>query len=334
MAQIFRYVGIGKETEFGNAVDGTIYLDPISCTLDVPAAPEIMVEGGMGRMVARKRPGFYVPSGSIEYPVDIRSMGYLFRAALDGYDFTAGEPEGTNTHEFYGGNENVPTFWTYRVGKDVFEHVFDGCVADTLTLNVADGLATANLGLFARKDASTDLKDFSIIEPLMPAEYPLAFYEVTATINDNVEYAAKVRSANMSIKNNIGRDSGRGLGSQFPRTFRCGARTIEYQIQLQFDDLTHLQLFWGDDAGPDETGVGSTPFPLCLEFDAGDYGEMEILSHNCVMTNIPTQPSKRDVLYQTITCRALRESAVALADLSTVDTDVLVTLENFEATLL
>ena len=328
MANIFRYVGIGKETTFGGAVDGTIFLDPSSCSLDSPQNPEIVVEGGMGRMAARKRPGFYACSGGVTYPVDINSMGYLMRGALDQYAFTAGDPN--NTHEFYGGNLNVLPSWTYRLGKDVHEQYFTGCMINSLKLSVSDNLATASVDLLGRRDYSTTLKDYSQFADLIPTAYPLAFYDVTATVND-VDSSAICRSAEISINNNLGKDSGRGLGSMHPATFKAGTRLVEITMELQFDDLKHQTLFWGSADGP--SCDGSTLFPLCLEFDGGTDGEMEMSMPNCMMNSITTQPSGREVLYQSVICTALMAEDVALADASTVNTDILVTLLNAGATL-
>lgn len=328
MVNIFRYVGIGHETTFGVEAAATIYLDPSSCTLDSPAGYEILIEGGMGRSVTRKRPGFYSTGGSIEYPVDINSVGYMMRGAFDQYTFTSGSPG--NTHEFYGGNTNELDSWTYRVGKDVHEHIFMGCSVNSLRLNVDSGLATASVDLYGAQDDTTTLKTYSAIQSLIPTEYPLAFYDVTATIN-SVDTSAKCKTVSWTCSNNLGKDSGRSIGSMYPATFKAGNRVIETQLSLQFDDLTHQTLFWGDDGGP--SCSGSTLFPLTLTFDGGDSGEMEISMPNCVMTSIPTQPRGRDALYQTITCRALLKEDVALADASTVDTDCLVTLVNAGATL-
>lgn len=326
MVNIFRYVGIGKETDFGNAVDGTIFLDPESSTLDAPSAPEILIEGGMGRMTARKRPGFYSCAGNIVYPVDINSIGYLLRGALDQYMYTVSDL----LHEFWGENENQLTSWTYHLGKDVAEFVYDGCMINSLDLSVEGNLARATVGLFARKDTPAELKNYSDFSALIPTAYPLAFYNVTAMIND-VESSAICRSTRLTINNNLNRESGRSLASMYPATFRCGARVTECQLELQFNDLKHNDLFWGGAEGP--SCDGSTPFPLKLNFDGGDDGDMEIQMPNCTMTSIPTQPRGRDTLYQTITCRALLAPGVVLHDESTVDTEIYVVLANEGGTL-
>lgn len=331
MPNIFRYVLLGKESERGTAVEGDIALDPTSCTLDSPQNYEIIVPGGMGRMSRRKRKGFYSSGGGIEYPVDINSIGYLMRGVLDKYQFTAAEAPATiNTHEFYGGNENELTSWTYRVGKDVHEHIFAGCSTNSLTLSVSDGLASASLDIFGGPDDTDTLKSYSDFSSKLPTGYPMAFYDVSATVN-SVDSSAICRSVQLAINNNLGRDSGRCIGSCYPSTFKAGDRLVEATLEMQFNDLTHQTLFWGDAGGP--AADGSTPFPLVIEMAGGSNQKITFSMPNCMMTSAPQQPRGRDILYQTITVRALLEEDVALKDLSTVDTDILVTLENTGATL-
>lgn len=329
MVNIFRYVGIGKETTFGSEATASIYVDPQSCTLDSPGAPEIMISGGMGRMTRTKKPGFYSCGGGVTYAVDIKSIGYILRGALDQYVFTSGGDYG-NTHEFYGGDSNDLESFTYRIGKDVHEQVFMGCTVNSVDITVDQGLATASVDLFAAQDNTTTLKTYSAISSSIPSEYPLAFYETTATIND-VDTSASCKSVKLSINNNLDRESGRTIGSRYPRLFRANAREVNVEMVLQFDDLTHQTLFWGDAGGP--SCSGSTLFPVVIEFDAGDSGEMIWNMENCMMTGITTQPSGRDTLYQTVTCRALLDTSVALASASTVSTDVLVTVVSDATTL-
>lgn len=330
MTEVFRYVGIGKEDTFGSEASAVIYIDPTSCTLDVPAAPEIVVDGGMGRMARRKRPGYYACGGAVEYPADVASLTYLFRAVLDQYVFTDAGGEVGNIHEFYGGNQNELTSWTYRVGKDVFEHVFLGCVGNGLTLNVADGLMTASLDLVSKVDDTTTIKTYDDISAYLPDESEVAFYDTAVSIN-GVPSSTICKTLNLKINNSIDKKSGRGLASMYPYGFKTnGRRLIEAQMQLEFEDDTHLELFWGGE-GPQTTG--STQFAVDIAIDSGDYGTIDICLPNALLTTIPTQAKGIDTIYQTITVRGLMGLDVELDDASTVNTDILVTVDNGVTTL-
>ncbi|MFA5444713.1 MAG: phage tail tube protein [Bacteroidales bacterium] len=328
MSEIFRYIGIGKETSFGSAADATIYLEPDSCSLDVPTEPEIVIKGGLGRMRRRKRPAFYSCGGNFVYAADVRSLGYVFRSVLDQYIYTAGDT--LNTHEFYGGNENTPTSWTVRAGKDLFEHIFLGCVANQTTINVSDGLVTVTQDLFAQKDDPNTIKGYVDVSALLPEEYPLAFYEVAASVN-GVAVSTICRSLDITVANNVSRDGGRHLSSRYATSFKSAARDITMSMELEFEDMDMLELFWGGSDGPTDTG--STLFPLLLAFDGGDYGSMEICLPNAMMTSVPTQTKGTDLIYQKITCRALMGEDVELADETTINTDILTTIESGATTL-
>ncbi len=327
MTEILRYIGIGIEGTFGTEATPAIHVDPGSISLDTPNNAEISVVGGMGRMVARKRAGYYCPQGNFEYATDLNTIGYLFRGILDGYVFTTGGGGGTpnrNLHEFYGGNSPDLKSFTIEAGKDVFEHVFMGCCFNTLGLSVDSGLVMANLGIVAQKDKSDTLKAVSALT--LTEDYPLAFYEVSASVNSS-DVSAKITSCNLNFNNNISTDRGRHLGSRYPTCFKANARDITATIQMEFEAETYLDLFWGSDGAPDATGADL--FPLLLTFNAGaTVGDMTISMPNCYLESITTQPSGRDSLIQTLNVRAMLDEDVMLADAVTaVDTDILVTLD-------
>lgn len=507
MTEILRYIGIGKETTFGTEATPAIHVDPGSISLDTPNNAEISVVGGMGRMVARKRAGYYCPQGNFEYATDLNTIGYLFRGILDKYVYTAtsgvykvgsftdlvgganttikaatpatagtdeitvtsptgikagdvlrvgnkvndpamevvtvlsvssdtltlvanlkndhdaltevveivtsystkaggasttilaendasdgdthidvtdatgiaegdvlsigtgatieyrvvttvadtvvsftaplaydhpageavvevekGGPDETQLklHEFYGGNSPDLESFTIEAGKDVFEHVFLGCCFNTLTLSVDSGLVMANLGIVAQKDKSDTLK--AIGDLTLTADYPLAFYEVLATVNSS-DISANVTSCNLNFNNNIATDRGRHLGSRYPTGFKANARDITATIQMEFENKTYLDLFWGANGVPSNTG--SALFPLVLTFNGGpEVGYMTVNFPNCYLESVTTQPSGRDSLIQTLNVRAMLEEDVTLADeVTTVDTDVLVSLYCDTATL-
>lgn len=89
MAEILRYVGIGDEATFGVAVEAVQHLDINSCSLDTPKSPDIVIPSGMGRSVNRKKAGFYQPSGSTEWVIDLQTITRPLRYGLGGYEYTA-----------------------------------------------------------------------------------------------------------------------------------------------------------------------------------------------------------------------------------------------------
>lgn len=318
MANILRYLGLCEESEFGEnpAPDAVMHADITEGALDVPSDSQMIYGGGLSRGPNVHRPGFYVCSGSIAYAFDIRTIGFLLKWALGGYSFEAGTP---NKHTIFGANTNILDSFCARLGKDVFEHVFSGCVINTLTINIDGEFCMATADIRAAKDAKANLKNLN--ELLLPDEYPLAWYEVTKKIADG-DVSAKVKNLTLEIANNVGDDSGRVLGSRYPKLFRCGERTVTLTSNLVFDDTDELERFWGGSDGPSDTGTSE--FKVELDFDAGDDGNMNIELPRFIYTNVGQQSSGRDELVQTANGRAFLPEEIA----TETDTDITIELEN------
>jgi len=333
MTETLRYFGYGKETTFGTAVDAVQHVDVASTTLDTPQGAEIIVSGGMGRGALRKRPGFYSPSGNIEYAWDIRSIGWMLRLALGGYTFTTGEtgpPKVFNLHEIYGNNNVVLPSFTARCGKDNFEHIFPGSVIDTLSLSVQDNLASATVGVLSQKDAKATLQQPADL--LLPTEYPFAFYDFTGTIN-SVDKSAIIQNFTLDIANNVNQQSGRTIGSRHPRKFRAGDRVCSLSVSLDFEDLTYLEAFWGSATGPVNLGSTIIPFKINGQASATE-GSIEFNFPHMVIMGIQTQPRGREAITQTLRLQAITDPDLMLADGTTeVSTDIYVKLQNDEPTM-
>lgn len=322
MANIARYLGFCEEASFNEspAPEAVMHVDIASASIDVPGETQMIYGGGLARSPYLHRPGFYAPSGDIVYAFDIRSIGFLLKWALGGYSFEGGTP---NVHTIYGSNQNILDSFCARIGKDVFEHVFSGCVINTLSLAVEGEYCQVTANIIAAKDSQAVLKSLS--ELLLPSEYPLAFHEVTAKIA-TVDQSAKIKGFTLEIGNNLSAESGRTIGSRYPRLIRAGERSITVAKTLMFDDTDELERYWGGETGPADTG--STEFALEITFDGGDGGSMVISLPRVIYTNVEQKPSGRDALEQPVSGRAFLPSELT-GDEET-DTDISIELENSE----
>ena len=320
-SKILRYLGLCEEKEFlENPVpDAVMHLDIASAGLDVPADAQMIYDGGLTRGPNLHRPNFYVCSGSIAYAFDIRTIGYLLKWALGGYSFDEDSP--LNKHSIWGGSSNELDSFCARLGKDVFEHVFSGCVINTLTINVEGEYCRATADIRAAKDKKADLRGLN--ELLLPGEAPLAFYEAACEIAEKDE-SAKVQSFTLEINNNIGEDSGRTIGTRYPRLFKAGERTVTVSSNLIFSDTAELERFWGGYGGPADTGTEE--FKVKYIFDSGEHGNMEIVLPRFIYTSVGQQPSGRDALIQPVSGRAFLPQEISGAE----DTDIQVELNNKE----
>lgn len=321
-----RYAGFGREAAFGTEAEPTFDVDQASASLEPPSGTEKPVPSSSGRMYRKRRPGYYSPAGAIDYAFDIDTIGYPLKWALHGYDFTTGTP---NSHEIYGDQELQLESFTARLGKDFFEHIFLGCVVNTITLSVGEDYAMASIGIVAQKDGSDNLRAYNNL--LLPDLYPLMFHEVTAKIGAT-DISTVTTAASIEIANNINVGAGRTIGSRFPRRLYGGRRAITGSATLYFESTTQLEKFWGSSSGPAAGGATETSFTLKFAYDANNY--LEILLPNAYIDAIPTPPrAAGEQLTQEITFATLMKEDVELIDESTVDTDIYVLLKNTEPTM-
>ena len=331
---IARYVGLSAEESFNqkdNPPEADFHVDITSATLDAPSDTQMFYGGGLQRSAKVHRPGFYSPDGNIVYAFDVRTITYLLAWTLGGYMFTE-DAEGLNTHECYGSKDNILPSFVTRVGKDFFEHVFTGCVIDSLEIQVEDGFAVATATINAAQDAKDRLKEIS--ELSLPEEYPLAFHEVTATKKDKdgngEDISADVRSITININNNMDADQGRGLGSRHPYRIIAGERETTISKPLFYRGSGPLEELWGQETGVSQGGPET--FELELDFDGGEFGAIKLLFPRCIYTQVQQQPSNRDITTQGTDVRALLGDEVELANGNgeKVETEVYAKVDNGE----
>lgn len=322
---IFRYAGFAEEATYGEspAPDAVFHLDIASASLDAPTETEMMFEGSIGRGRTKHRPGFYSPSGDVVVAIDVRTAGWFLKWALGNYVFTEGTDPALNTHEIYRSDNNIlPTFCS-RIGKDVFEHVFSGCSINELTLEVSDGFGQLTVDILSQKDGKATLQTISAL--ILPTEFPLMFHEVTAT-RDATDVSAKVKSFTLTISNNLDAEAGRSIGSRYPRRLIASAHEVTIEADLFYEDSSQLEAYWGGSTGPADTGTDE--FGMAFVLDAGTDGQIEIAAPRVIYNEVPTQPSGRDELTQSVSM-APYETEHTLADGTTkVNSELLVTVTN------
>lgn len=337
MAAKTRYVGFREEdpTNYGGLVADTTYdFDVASMGLDAPDDPNIVLPT-LNRFQTRHMPGFYSPSGPMEYAMDINTIGYFLKFALGGYEFTEGALEtDENIHEFWATpGYTLPSF-NARVGKDTFEHIFLGCVIDKLGLSIENELATIKADMLAQRDQQGALRE-TLNDP-DPDLYPLAFYNSKVELG-GTDVSQDVRKFTWDYANGIKAEEGQGLGSRFPYYMKGRAGSCDVGLKLYDDSVDLLQDFWGNDTGPadsviaGEAGVDTqTPFSLESYFESGDFGNMTMEFASCYYKKVPTDISGGDPRIPDLTI-GTEASMVTLNDAVTeVFTPVYIKLLNFE----
>lgn len=322
--EVLRYSGFCEEDEYAETPDAVFYADQSSSTLDTPSGTQVVYEGSMGRGTGISRPGFYSPSGNIVCGVDIRSIGWFLKWCLGGYLYHGGK------HHLYGSDlADLPSFCA-RCGKDRlsdgnFEHVFGGCVIDSLEIAVSDAYAMATMSINAQKDGRADIKTAAEVKAFMPVEEPMVFHEIK--VNRGGDISAQVRSVTLTLSNNLNVEGGRGMGSRHPYRLHAQARGCEVSMTHYYEDLDTLRLLWGDQDGPSPGGAGETPLTITFEYVEG--GKLELYFPRFQYSEVPIQPSGRDQI--DVTARGIgMTEIVELPNTEEVLTEVLAVLENDE----
>jgi hypothetical protein len=335
MAGIRRYCGIAEEYEYGEAPApaAVVHLDIASASLDAPSNTNIIYDGGARRTARIFRPGFYAPGGNIVYGLDVRTIGWFLKWALGSYKYTASGGTGSlNLHEAWGTEDVLLPSFCARVGKDIFEHVFSGCVVNSLQINVGSELCMATVDIAASKDSKSALE---VGELLFPEEYPLAFHEVTAYLigegdpSGDLSISAKVKEFTLNINNSASADGGRHIGSRYPARIPAGDRETTLSLQLFYEDTIMLERLWGASTGPNDCGSEEYGIKLVLDTSpCEDHGKVEIYLPKVVNTAVSQQPSGRSETVQTVEARALMTD-LTLAS-GEVEGEILCSIENNE----
>lgn len=234
---------------------------------------------------------------------------------------TPGVLPGWALHEIFATNENRLPSFTTRIGKDLFEHVFSGCRIDTLTIESENEFVMATPEILASKDAKDTLKAIDAL--LLPDAYPLAFHELTITRNVT-GISCDVRSMTLTISNSL--SAAHGQGSRHPCDIIAGEREVTLEMSVAFESMDHLEAYWGDTAGPSESG--STEVGWTLHLDAGADGELDIAIPRTIYTAAPVQVSGRDEIVHDLSIKAYVTTHTLADELTEVRSEMLVSLQN------
>ncbi|HSW42697.1 MAG TPA: phage tail tube protein [Patescibacteria group bacterium] len=232
-------------------------------------------------------------------------------------------------HEAFASPASLLPSFTTRIGKDTFEHVFAGCVADSLELGLSDDFLLATMGVVAQRDSRAAIQATSTL--LLPTLPLLAFHEVTLALPTASDVSPIVRDLSLSIDNSARPEAGRTIGSRFPRRIPVGAREVTMTAGLVFEGTAQLERFWGAVDGP--AAGGATDFPTRIVADARSDGSLVLDVASAHFTAVPTRPSGRNEIIQTCEIRCLEATHTPIGAGGAVQTELLATVRNAAPTL-
>lgn len=288
---VTRYFSFGEETTFGTTAATVETVDPESAELD-PSGDQALIFEGASRLDRIVAAGNYFSEGSVTIPVDLTAFPWFLKFALGGYEVTGADT--TYTHRFFPQQTALMPSFTARVGKDVFEHVFSGCVVSSMSLELDDSFLLASMDLLGGKDEKTTLQ----ATPTFTQGEIYAPHQVTATVDSNDE-SAYIESFTITVETNADNESGITIGSRFPRRAFRGAFMVEVELGLSFFSTVQLEKFWGTATGPNPNTLSEHT----LTINVGS--NFDILIPRFVYNSM-TQPLEgRDRIEQTATLRGL-----------------------------
>jgi len=288
---ITRYLSFVEEATHGTPVlTGGETIDPLSAEIE-PSGDTTLIYEGASRLDKLVAPGPYINEGEISTAFDDKAFPWFIKWALGGYEVTGSGPY---THRFYPSPRALMQPFTVRVGKDIFEHIYSGCVVSTLGIEYDREFVNGNVEIISGRDSQQ-----TVVEgPEFTQGNVYAGCNVTVEI-DATDQSTYVETFTLNIETGADSESGITVGSRYPRRSFQGAVMVELEMTMSFFDTSQLELFWGDPAGPLGCNVGD--FPMTIH--VGD--NVDIVLPRLTYTNVSIPLPGRDRIEQTVTARGL-----------------------------
>ena len=315
-----RYFSFGNEATYGElSTNRIMYMDLGKCGIDAAQGAYLDVPT-MDRTPSRTKKGFYSPTGSSEYAMDLVSLPYFMRYFAGDYTFTEGDSSEFNLHEIYQTpKRKLPSFSAF-VGKETFEHQFDGLNIDKLGISVSDGLCNCSFDVIGRKDHKGTLKNES--EITRHEGYPLAFYEVN-TYKDIEDLSPRI--TNWAWEGSNSGEAKPGQGDMHPRKIRANAASPTLKIDMEFEDESLLQEYWG---GPDGPTPKTDVFSLQSDFVDENGYSMNFKLPKCYLKTVPQTLEGSDAIQQSIEIGLLADVVTLTDEVTKVKTPYLASILN------
>lgn len=208
----------------------------------------------------------------------------------------------------------IPNSFTLRIGRDVFEHVFQGSVIDTLELTLEKDFLMGRLEVRAQKDFKNTLNTNAKSFPSTFFEARTGFFGIAGADNLSRLYSITVR-----MQNSIPAEAAIRHGSRFPRDFEYGSFTLEGRLRLIYRNTDEYQRYWGDIAGPSGSVINT--FAIERWLDAGGGNELWILVPRAYWTEVRAPLVGRDRIIQEV-------SFSGLDDPGQMDQPILIKVKN------
>jgi len=237
-----RYVGVGRETSFGNPATPVRYLDPLS--VSIAADKEPILRRGIGvRWPVDKAPGNVVVSGDVEFPANPEIIGDFLLMLLGKVETSQPDPTGapsvySHTFKPCGVGEAPPTY-TIEIGLDSIARRITSAILESMSLEFAPGeYVSATASILAQREDSADMRT-----PSFPTARDWHSGDVSAVLGaQDVE----LRALSREVNNNPSSDH-HVIGSRYLPRHELGELEITGSMDVRFMDRDHLDRFLNDE---------------------------------------------------------------------------------------
>lgn len=329
---VLRVVGLKEEDQYGKVdepftPDWHKYISKSSFALN----DEPILFGDGSRMNNTARPGIIKPTGTVESKVDLKTIGHLFRAFLDQYEFSEDTENGVNIHEFWGAESSGLASFTGIATFDEFAKIVYGMMLNSLKLEVSDEAMTSSEEWIykTQKTINVDESSFEILTN--NDAIPIMFYDVGVEI-DGADAPGIVTSFNFEGKNNLNVDKTVGLNSRAPQIkARAQKRELTVSLVSTLRPET-VELIKKAEHGeakdtPSECKIYKMDLKVIIAACENAKDKCEITFPKCVV-KVDYEGSESDEIETTFNLTGLGTGSVTKADGTSITTDMYVKLVN------
>jgi len=233
-----RYLGIGKQSAWGTAVDPTEWLDPI--TIDIkPEKEPLQLRTISNRLVQKFLEGKIIVTGDIETPANPEAIGLLLYATFGNVTSTA--QTASTKHEFTlkTAPEDTLPFLTLEIGSgSVYRKILD-VIGASLAIEFPPGeIVSCRFSILGSKEESSTEKS-----PTFPTARPFTANDASITLGGA---SAELRALSIEFNNNPSTDH-HVIGSRYLTRHELGDVEITGSMDLLFDSRDELDDFLNDD---------------------------------------------------------------------------------------
>lgn len=336
---VLRVLGLKQEQTYGNLKTGVTN----------PDFHHKMTDGNFGlnddpvtssdgsRMTQMARAGACKPSGSVKGKCDLKRVGHFLKGFFDNYEFTEGETNTPNIHEFWGGDNPYLTSFTGWATFDEFQKLLKGLLIENLKFDVSNEWLEQSVDFIYKDETASMINQSTYTVRNVAGAIPIMFYDVTVELFDKDEDELVVgikNSLSFDGKNNHNQDKTLGLGSRKPQVQALAQKreiTVAIGSTLTRDSAsTILAIEYGEDGAlsPSTCKVYNLGVKVTIQSCGISNEKLTMILPSCT-ANVDYSMSGSDEIETKFNLVSLGTGEVTLADEeTTVKTDCYFKLEN------